>query len=581
MDVMLLRSFAGEVEPTLVRPPESVHLPRLPRFISGTMLASPYSPQPPPSNPLHQQRSASPKANGRASPPPAHAAARSAFSAPDTPTEAVNPMFDLSQRVERGQLNDVHVFRATEGEVVVRQGPPPSLIHPSTWQDHFQGVHSNGQRPSSRKGKQRQRDDDSGSDSSDDSAGSRRLVLQGTPVDGPEAAAAAAGGEENKVEDFKDHEMESSRRDEARMKAHDWKLGWKERLHSKGEGPTVDPAVTATLDRISSNGSATSGTAPSRRFVSADESSQHPQQHPAPETSTSSSFISVSSDLHPPASPLSSLPSTFADFPPRTESPESMRFTPRSSTPPPRLPSPLDYHDLTPVLNAPGQVVTNSRTPPATYTANLTASPPRMVPTASLTKPLHPHPSNSSLRPPSSTSPSVRRSNTTGSGLFATTSRTSTSSRGGAPSSPLQPTRALSYHPPSSSAEGYATSGQSAHLGEVFDEVESSIAAQAEVIRKQRQEKRAEKEREVQDQVKGMGVGAGVGAGVSGPGGAPMMKRRSTRAGSGDSGAPGQGVLVGNLIGQDHANYVLMYNMLTGIRIGVGCPGCARPEADR
>ncbi|KAG9074679.1 Phosphatidylinositol-4-phosphate 5-kinase [Ceratobasidium sp. 370] len=31
----------------------------------------------------------------------------------------------------------------------------------------------------------------------------------------------------------------------------------------------------------------------------------------------------------------------------------------------------------------------------------------------------------------------------------------------------------------------------------------------------------------------------------------------------------GDKVLVGNLIGEDHANYVLMYNMLTGIRIGV------------
>lgn len=30
-------------------------------------------------------------------------------------------------------------------------------------------------------------------------------------------------------------------------------------------------------------------------------------------------------------------------------------------------------------------------------------------------------------------------------------------------------------------------------------------------------------------------------------------------------------VLVGNLIGEDHVNYVLMYNMLTGIRIGVSC----------
>ncbi len=28
-------------------------------------------------------------------------------------------------------------------------------------------------------------------------------------------------------------------------------------------------------------------------------------------------------------------------------------------------------------------------------------------------------------------------------------------------------------------------------------------------------------------------------------------------------------VLVGNLIGEGHVNYVMMYNMLTGIRIGV------------
>jgi 1-phosphatidylinositol-4-phosphate 5-kinase len=31
-------------------------------------------------------------------------------------------------------------------------------------------------------------------------------------------------------------------------------------------------------------------------------------------------------------------------------------------------------------------------------------------------------------------------------------------------------------------------------------------------------------------------------------------------------------VLVGNLIGEGHVNYVLMYNMLTGIRIGVSSP---------
>lgn len=41
-------------------------------------------------------------------------------------------------------------------------------------------------------------------------------------------------------------------------------------------------------------------------------------------------------------------------------------------------------------------------------------------------------------------------------------------------------------------------------------------------------------------------------------------------------------VLVGNLIGEDHVNYVLMYNMLTGIRIGVSRsrlhPSCCLAE---
>ncbi|KAG9105923.1 Phosphatidylinositol-4-phosphate 5-kinase [Ceratobasidium sp. 392] len=47
-------------------------------------------------------------------------------------------------------------------------------------------------------------------------------------------------------------------------------------------------------------------------------------------------------------------------------------------------------------------------------------------------------------------------------------------------------------------------------------------------------------------------------------------ERNSKRSRDKDEG-PGTGdkVLVGNLIGEDHANYVLMYNMLTGIRIGV------------
>ncbi|BGP08068.1 Phosphatidylinositol-4-phosphate 5-kinase [Rhodotorula toruloides] len=184
-----------------------------------------------------------------------------------------------------------------------------------------------------------------------------------------------------------------------------------------------------------------------------------------------------------------------------------------------------------------------------------------------------------------------------------------------------------------------------------MDDVESSIAAQAEVIRRKRQEKRLEAEKAERDRerekaglappvpaVSEAGRGdkgeKSVGGllGVATPGG--MLKRRSTRMGSGssaqeaprspgpgararqasegaergqdgtaDAGASaaehaaaasgsaakaraagtggedelGAGVLVGNLIGQDHANYVLMYNMLTGIRIGVSrCQAKAR-----
>lgn len=89
------------------------------------------------------------------------------------------------------------------------------------------------------------------------------------------------------------------------------------------------------------------------------------------------------------------------------------------------------------------------------------------------------------------------------------------------------------------------------------DEVESSIQAQEEVIRRERQTKRLEKAKE-REREEGEGGGS-----------LPMLKRRSTRAGSASETGPGAGVLVGNLIGQDHANYVLMYNMLTGIRIAV------------
>lgn len=81
--------------------------------------------------------------------------------------------------------------------------------------------------------------------------------------------------------------------------------------------------------------------------------------------------------------------------------------------------------------------------------------------------------------------------------------------------------------------------------GGVSLELESDIEIQAERIRRERMSKRAKAQQEAE---------------------AAM-----TRAGE-QGGADGHAQdtpLVGNLIGEDHVNYVLMYNMLTGIRIGV------------
>ncbi|GAA5874199.1 hypothetical protein JCM3774_006762 [Rhodotorula dairenensis] len=201
------------------------------------------------------------------------------------------------------------------------------------------------------------------------------------------------------------------------------------------------------------------------------------------------------------------------------------------------------------------------------------------------------------------------------------------------PASGASPTTSMSYPPVGTTTQPM-----------LLDDVELSIAAQAEVIRRQRQEKRLEAEKEQAKRERELQLERDRAAGgggkkermpsdgsnsapiedklPSGPGG--LLRRRVTRMGSGSSqhdgspsahgreasGAtardesagrrarggsgredhhhhhhhhhPAVGVLVGNLIGQDHANYVLMYNMLTGIRIGVSrCQAKAkRPLTD-
>ncbi len=74
---------------------------------------------------------------------------------------------------------------------------------------------------------------------------------------------------------------------------------------------------------------------------------------------------------------------------------------------------------------------------------------------------------------------------------------------------------------------------------DISDDVANDIELHAEKIRRERMEKRAK-----QQQAEA------------------ALTRSDTKKGED---AP----LVGNLIGEDHVNYVLMYNMLTGIRIGV------------
>ena len=74
------------------------------------------------------------------------------------------------------------------------------------------------------------------------------------------------------------------------------------------------------------------------------------------------------------------------------------------------------------------------------------------------------------------------------------------------------------------------------------------------------------------DVISGLPVVAGPGGGGTGAGltvlGAPgLMSSAASR--DLQPGPEGSTVLVGNLIGEDHVNYVMMYNMLTGIRIGV------------
>lgn len=158
-------------------------------------------------------------------------------------------------------------------------------------------------------------------------------------------------------------------------------------------------------------------------------------------------------------------------------------------------------------------------------------------PVASSSKPSVPQ--SEYLQPPPISSHNLHRParrNTTGSVAVATT-LPSRSAR----------TSLTSQHPHSHSFSSYAYDD---NVIQPSDDVEDDIQAHAEKIRRERQEKRA-KQAEAE----------------------AALTREATRVGLRREATQRKAEefpLVGNLIGEDHVNYVLMYNMLTGIRIGVG-----------
>ncbi|KAF5368824.1 hypothetical protein D9758_003034 [Tetrapyrgos nigripes] len=81
------------------------------------------------------------------------------------------------------------------------------------------------------------------------------------------------------------------------------------------------------------------------------------------------------------------------------------------------------------------------------------------------------------------------------------------------------------------------------------DDIQTSIQMHADRIRRERMEKRAHQQAQAEAQ---------------------LTRKASSYTVGGKKPKLGEDApLVGNLIGEDHVNYVLMYNMLTGIRIGV------------
>ncbi|KAF9051633.1 hypothetical protein BJ165DRAFT_1401124 [Panaeolus papilionaceus] len=141
---------------------------------------------------------------------------------------------------------------------------------------------------------------------------------------------------------------------------------------------------------------------------------------------------------------------------------------------------------------------------------------------------------------------------------------------------PSHPPSSSSVHHPKVSSQPYSHTGitsmdDAALIGiDASEELVNDIEYAAEQIRRERQSKRIKAQQEAEAALtRGYGVDHTGAVSAAGAGGAATGSNVGGERGR-PSSVPRQDMpLVGNLIGEDHANYILMYNMLTGIRVGV------------
>ncbi|BGP48168.1 Phosphatidylinositol-4-phosphate 5-kinase [Rhodotorula kratochvilovae] len=625
--------------------------------------------------------------------PPVPAAAPSGLPHPSPPGQ-VNPLFALGEQVRAGTLDPALVRFQQNGAVVVREGPTPRMASRAQtpprerdkgdgggprWGEwvrdrvrpkrhhHDGGVGADGghegrtlQLEEQEEGDAKQVEDFRDRPDTQDHVDEARIKLREWRSDFQDRLEDSGLRPPSPWRRGENGSSSSPGREECDPRVASALERPPEELHSGEERPGLRHVPSSTLDGASSFYSAASDTDGPPSFVPARSESPisyaSTAEHPAASTSTASPVPSTSADSLD-RSPVVCAPgfvATNSRLVPLPDQPQhSQRLSSRashasiassaSSRPPNR--SAIPAHEVAPPSPSHPDVHQLHPPPPASPRARhrqTLAAPPS--PRSSGGTYLHPpSPSTSANRTPS---PPVRRSSALDSPTLLSTpslalgpappSRRFSSASSSTRLSPSPAQRSHSFTlPPALPSPTQPLPPVSPGSTVVLDDVDASIAAQAEAIRRQRQEKRAEAEKEQAKLAAAralapppQGSSSAVGGGAQpGPGG---LKRRTTRMGSGGSAVaaaerddsqpssaavegagedgaatanahpgvgtrqksrlagtegdydPGAGVLVGNLIGQDHANYVLMYNMLTGIRIGVSrCQAkAARPLTD-